>query len=429
MGEPLRRAGDAYIVRGGRGTTIIAGYPWFTDWGRDTFISMRGLCLAAGRFEESREILLQWAGAVSQGMLPNRFPDGGEPPEYNTVDAALWFVVAVHDYLSLAPPPTDGDGLERWGRDQATLLQTCEQILDGYAAGTRYGIRLDPEDGLLFAGEPGVALTWMDARLSDGTVVTPRVGKPVEIQALWLNALYLMAANSARWRLLYEKARVCFEQRFWNPARGCLFDVVDVNGEPGKNDPSMRPNQIFAVGGLPLVLLPGAWARTTVETVERELLTPGGLRTLGRDEPGYCGRYEGGPTATRRRVPPGHGVAVAAGAVRGGVGARARGWPGGAGRGAGAVRRAVAGGDARGGGFEPSARDHRRGRPVHVAGLPVPGVVGGRGEPVGVGRAEVRAARATVSFNADGAGVARPGARRGRRASGHRCPARGRGCN
>ncbi len=296
VGEPLRRTGDAYIVRGGRGTTIIAGYPWFTDWGRDTFISMRGLCLAAGRFEESREILLQWAGAVSQGMLPNRFPDGGEAPEYNTVDAALWFVVAVHDYLSLAPPPTDGDGLERWSRDQATLLQTCEQILDGYVAGTRYGIHLDPEDGLLFAGAPGIALTWMDARLSDGTVVTPRVGKPVEIQALWLNALFLMAPNSARWRLLYEKARVRFEAKFWNVARGCLFDVVDVNGEPGRNDPSMRPNQIFAVGGLPLVLLPGAWARTTVETVERELLTPGGLRTLGRDEPGYCPHYEGGPT-------------------------------------------------------------------------------------------------------------------------------------
>ena len=294
--EPLRRAGDAYIVRGGRGTTIIAGYPWFTDWGRDTFISMRGLTLAAGRFEESREILLQWAGAVSQGMLPNRFPDGGEPPEYNTVDAALWFVTAVHDYLTLASPPTDAAGLERWGRDQATLLNTCEAILEGYAAGTRYGIRLDPGDGLLLAGEPGVALTWMDARINGGVPVTPRIGKPVEIQALWLNALYQMAPNSARWRLLYEKARVQFETKFWNADRGSLFDVVDVNGEAGRNDPSLRPNQIFAVGGLPLVLLTPARARAVVDLVERELLTPGGLRTLGRGEPGYCGRYEGGPT-------------------------------------------------------------------------------------------------------------------------------------
>ena len=296
--DDLRRAGDAYLVRGGRGTTIIAGYPWFTDWGRDTFISLRGLCLAAGRFDEAREILLQWAGAVSGGMLPNRFPDGGEAPEYNTADASLWFVVATHDYLSLAPRPGDAAGLERFSRDQTQLLAVCEAILTGHAAGTRYGIRADPDDGLLFAGEPGgtTALTWMDARV-DNRPITPRVGKPVEIQALWLNALALMSANSARWRLLYERGRVQFEQKFWNAERNCLFDVIDCNGQPGRNDPSLRPNQIFAVGGLPLVLLSAARARAVVSSVEVELLTPVGLRTLARSEPGYAGRYEGSPSA------------------------------------------------------------------------------------------------------------------------------------
>ena len=290
--DPLTRAGDAYLVRGGRGLTIVAGYPWFTDWGRDTFISLRGLCLAAGRFEEAREILLPWSYTVSGGMIPNRFPDGGEPPEYNTVDAALWFVVAAHDYLSLRPRPADAAGLERHARDEGLLTSTCEAILTGYAAGTRYGIRLDEADGLLFAGEAGVALTWMDARV-DGRAITPRMGKPVEIQALWLNALYLMAANSPRWRMLYEKARVNFETRFWNAERGCLFDVVDVDGERGRNDPSLRPNQLFAVGGLPLVLLKGPAARAVVDVVESALLTPLGLRTLAPGEPGYCPYYVG----------------------------------------------------------------------------------------------------------------------------------------
>ena len=293
LSDPLRRAGDAYLVRGLRGPTIIAGYPWFTDWGRDTFISLRGLCLAAGRFDEAREILLQWAGAVSQGMLPNRFPDGGEPPEYNTVDAALWFIAAVFDYLALLPPPADADGQKRAARDEATLRQTGEAILAGYAAGTRYGIRLDPEDGLLFAGAPGFALTWMDARIDNGQPVTPRMGKPVEIQALWLNALHLLGVNSSYWQLLYERARASFERKFWNDARGCLFDVVDTDFQPGKNDDRLRPNQIFAVGGLPLALLSDAHARAVVDTVERELLTPTGLRTLAPGEPGYCAYYNG----------------------------------------------------------------------------------------------------------------------------------------
>ena len=293
---PLRRAGDAYLVRGGRGTTILAGYPWFTDWGRDTFISLRGLCLAAGRFAEARDLLLQWSNSVSEGMLPNRFPDGGEAPEYNTADAALWFIVAAHDYLHLAPPPDEAHGLERWSREQQMLLGTCESILAGYAAGTRYGIRLDEEDGLLCAGEPGgtTALTWMDARVDDRPI-TPRVGKPVEIQALWLNCLCLMAANSPRWRLLYERGRVSFAAKFWYEERGCLYDVIDCDHAPGTRDGSLRPNQVFAVGGLPLILLPPAQARRMLDTVEAALLTPLGLRTLAPTDQGYCPRYEGSP--------------------------------------------------------------------------------------------------------------------------------------
>ena len=293
--DPLRRAGDDYLARGGRGLTILAGYPWFTDWGRDTFISLRGLCLAAGRFDEAREILLTWLGTLSEGMIPNRFPDGGEAPEYNTADASLWFVVAAHDYLALVPRPRDAASFERHARDGTALLAGCETILAAHAVGTRHGLRADPQDGLLFAGEPGstLALTWMDARF-EGQAVTPRIGKPVEIQALWLNALALMAPHSAHWRALYERGRISFEEKFWNPERDCLFDVVDADNAPGKRDASLRPNQIFAVGGLPLVLLSPGRARAVVAALESALLTPMGLRTLAPGEPGYCPRYEGG---------------------------------------------------------------------------------------------------------------------------------------
>lgn len=177
--SPLHRAADAYIVQRGEGKTIIAGYPWFTDWGRDTFIALRGLCLATKRFGDARNILLYWADSVSEGMLPNRFPDNGEALEYNSVDASLWYIIAIHDYFQAVKPT---------GQDRAILLQAVEQILNGYSKGTRHGIRMD-QDGLLAAGEPGVQLTWMDAKVGDW-VVTPRIGKPVEVNALWLNALW-----------------------------------------------------------------------------------------------------------------------------------------------------------------------------------------------------------------------------------------------
>ncbi|MET0620441.1 MAG: amylo-alpha-1,6-glucosidase [Thermoanaerobaculia bacterium] len=287
--EPLERAADAYLVRRGSGRTVVAGYPWFTDWGRDTFISLRGLCFATGRLDEAGRILVEWAGAVSEGMLPNLFPDGTAQPEYNSVDASLWYLVVMSEYFQArAAAGRRVEGSER------TILQTAfGEILTGYARGTRFGIRAD-EDGLLAAGVPGVQLTWMDARVGDW-VVTPRIGKPVEIQALWINALRIADAFTDQFRDLLARATDSFERRFWNEAQGCLYDVVDPDHRPGTVDATLRPNQIFAVGGLPFPLLTGERARRVVDAVEAKLWTPLGLRTLPPDAPGYRGRYEGGP--------------------------------------------------------------------------------------------------------------------------------------
>ncbi len=284
----LHRAADAYLVRRGTGKTIVAGYPWFTDWGRDTFIALRGLCLATGRFAEAQQILLEWAGAVSEGMLPNRFPDRGDAPEFNSVDASLWYVAAVHDFLRVM----EAEERKVPARNRKTLQEATEAILTGYSRGTRYGIRLD-DDGLLAAGEPGVQLTWMDAKVGDW-VVTPRIGKPVEVEALWLNALWVGSQFSEPWKRLFGRGSQAFRSRFWNEAGGYLYDVVDPNHHPGTADPAFRPNQIFAVGGLPIALLEGDRARRVVEAVEARLWTPLGLRSLASGEPGYTPRYEGG---------------------------------------------------------------------------------------------------------------------------------------
>jgi predicted glycogen debranching enzyme len=285
----LDRAADAYLVRRGSGRSIVAGYPWFTDWGRDTFISMRGLCIATGRLAEARDILREWAGAVSEGMLPNRFSDrADDPAEFNAVDASLWFVIAVHDLVTAA---AGGDVLRAADGDR--LYAAVTQILEGYSRGTRYGIRADA-DGLLAAGEAGAQLTWMDARVGDREI-TPRIGKPVEVQALWLNALWIASARDGRWREPFERGRAAFDDRFWNANRSCLYDVVDAGHVPGACDPAVRPNQIFAIGGLPLALVDGERAVRVVDRVEHELLTPVGLRTLAPSDPGYGGCYDGPP--------------------------------------------------------------------------------------------------------------------------------------
>ncbi len=301
---PLEAAADAYLVDGRHGKTILAGYPWFTDWGRDTFVSMRGLALALGRLDDARQILLTWSGTVSEGMLPNRFPDRGDMPEYNSVDASLWFVIAVGEFLEACrchQYPLDL-------HDQTLLESAVAAILTGYGRGTRYGIRVE-EDGLLACGGPGTQLTWMDAKVGD-RVVTPRVGKPVEIQALWLNALSIAhslaiprqspmsqvdAPIDRTWQDDFERGLTSFRQRFWNDSRGMLYDVVDVDHRSGTVDASVRPNQILAVGGLPLVLIEPERARSVVDAVERQLWTPLGLRTLAPSEPGYTAHYRGGP--------------------------------------------------------------------------------------------------------------------------------------
>ena len=285
---PRGTAAEAYVVDRGRGRTVIAGFPWFTDWGRDTFIAMRGLMLVTGHLAEVEAILLAWSGTVSEGMLPNRFLDTGTLPEYNAVDASLWFIVLTYEYLFAA----EENGRTVPAETRHRLHDAVEAILQGYAAGTRFAIAAD-SDGLLRAGVPGVQLTWMDAKINDRPV-TPRIGKPVEIQALWINALRIGSSWSPRWADLARRATASFVDRYPNPGTG-LYDVVDVDGMRGAVDEKLRPNQILAVGGLPFALLEGDAARQVVDLVESKLLTPLGLRTLSPDDPDYVPEYRGDP--------------------------------------------------------------------------------------------------------------------------------------
>ena len=289
VARTLALAADAFVVRRGEDLrTIVAGYPWFTDWGRDTMIALPGICLTTGRQDDAKRILRAFARNVDSGMLPNRFPDVGEAPEYNTVDATLWFFVAAHRYLEATHDAS-------FVREE--LLPVFEDIVAWHDRGTRFGIRVD-SDGLLTAGEPGVQLTWMDAKVGDW-VVTPRQGKPVEIQALWYNALTILAALQKRAGRHPEAAALArrakqvkerFVAAFWNDAAGCLYDVVDGD----RRDASIRPNQVLALS-LPYPLLPKDKARSVLRVVEAKLLTPYGLRSLAPDDPAYLGRYEGDP--------------------------------------------------------------------------------------------------------------------------------------
>jgi len=268
------------------GKTILAGYPWFGDWGRDTMVSLPGLTLATGRSEVARAILQTFARYADQGMLPNRFPDAGEPPEYNTVDATLWYFEALRAYHAA----TGDDDLLR------ELFPVLEGMMDWYHRGTRYNIHVDPDDGLLYAGEKGVQLTWMDVKIGDW-VVTPRIGKPIEVNALWYNALRTMVKFARRVGEPYERYEIMAKQagegftRFWNEAAGYCYDVLD---GPDGNDTSLRPNQIFAVS-LPESPLTPARQRAVVEACARALLTSHGLRSLAPDHPQYRGHYGGSP--------------------------------------------------------------------------------------------------------------------------------------
>jgi predicted glycogen debranching enzyme len=272
-----RSAADFVVARktpdGKDGTTILAGYPWFADWGRDTMIAMPGLLLATGRFEQARQVLVVFADYVSQGMIPNRFDDYGGQPHYNTVDASLWFIHAVHEYLRLSGDRQSGE---------QKLLPACRQIIDGYRQGTRFGIHMDQADGLITQGDASTQLTWMDAK-HDGVTFTPRQGKAVEINALWYHALRLMGETA-----MADRAGQSFRKAFWiSPFRG-LYDVA--GGD--RQDTALRPNQIFAAS-LPNSPLDAGQQRAVVEVVRRELLTPYGLRTLAASDPRYCPRFEG----------------------------------------------------------------------------------------------------------------------------------------
>lgn len=282
----LHRAADAFIVRRASGRTIVAGYPWFADWGRDTFIAVRGLCIAGGRVDDAGEILREWAGHVSEGMSPNYFPENGQDAEYNSVDASLWFVVAVYEYLKVAARR------RRFAQSELEVFEAAvTSIVEGYQNGTRFGIKAD-ESGLLSAGVKGVQITWMDAKVGEW-VVTPRIGKPVEIQALWINALRIAARWNPKWRALANLAQSEFTQRFWNEATGCLFDVVEVDHEPGRVDASIRPNQLLAVGGLPWAVLEGVQAERVMAVVESQLWTVAGVRSLAPNDPSFVGHYGG----------------------------------------------------------------------------------------------------------------------------------------
>lgn len=269
------------------GKTIIAGYHWFGDWGRDTTISLPGLTLATGRPEIARTILLTFARYLDRGMLPNLFPEAGETPEYNTVDAALWYFEAVRAYWVATQ---DESAI-------AQLFPALVEIVEAYRAGTRYQIHLDESDGLIYAGEAGMQLTWMDAKVGDW-VITPRIGKPVEVNALWYNALLVLAQLAHKlnrpyreYEQLAERARQGFS-RFWNPQLGYCYDVIDT---PQGNDASLRPNQIFAVS-LPvegMALLSPGQQQFVVKNVARSLLTSHGLRSLSPDDPNYQGTYGG----------------------------------------------------------------------------------------------------------------------------------------
>jgi predicted glycogen debranching enzyme len=314
--QQLVLAADQFIVRRTTGSpgataeagqTVIAGYHWFNDWGRDAMIALPGLTLSTGRPEVAAEILRTFARYVVDGLIPNTFPDRpGADPEYNTADASLWYVLAVRAYHEAT----------RDDRLVDELLPTMREVIDRHERGTRYGIGMDPEDGLLRQGAPGMALTWMDAKVGEG--VSPRTGKAVEINALWYNALRALAAflaarddpASQRYGAAADRVRAAFRARFVRQGRRSLLDVVD---GPEGDDGSVRPNQIFAVS-LPFPLLERDEAAAVVDEVGRALLTTYGLRSLSPDDPAYHGEYGGDPVHRDRAYHQGPAWAWLAGA-------------------------------------------------------------------------------------------------------------------
>jgi predicted glycogen debranching enzyme len=282
LSATLKDAADRFFVSTERRASIIAGYPWFTDWGRDTMISIPGLCLHTGRVGEARRILRDYAGQRFQGLIPNRFVEDGATPDYNTVDATLWFANALYKTL-------EAEWDEPFARE---MLVTLQDVVEWHIRGTLYGIRVDPDDGLLTQGETGVQLTWMDAKVGEW-VVTPRHGKPVEINGLWINLLRVaewlsgrLGVDGSPFRSAAERAEANFERKFWHEGRGHYLDTAD------PADASLRPNQLIPMA-LPFCVLDREHARKALGVIGRELLTPRGMRTLGPREPGYHGQFSG----------------------------------------------------------------------------------------------------------------------------------------
>ncbi len=290
----LMLAADQFIVNRAtpeapNGKTVIAGYPWFGDWGRDTMIALPGLTLATGRPEIAKPILRTFSHYLSQGMLPNAFPEANSTPGYNTVDATLWYFEAIRAYVEATQ---DIELLQE-------LFPALKEIVDWHLKGTRYHVKCDSRDGLLYAGEPGAQLTWMDAKVEDW-VVTPRIGKPVEVNALWINALSCMARfartlgeSELGYARLAAQASSGFE-RFWDAELGYCYDVIDSPTTQGsRQDASIRPNQLFAVS-LPYgpVLSP-VQQKSIVDICAQQLVTSHGLRSLAQPHPDYTGTYGG----------------------------------------------------------------------------------------------------------------------------------------
>nr|MBA2678329.1 glycogen debranching enzyme N-terminal domain-containing protein [Ktedonobacteraceae bacterium] len=268
--------------------TIIAGYPWFTDWGRDSMISLPGLLLCTGRYSEARGALKAFISYIHKGLIPNRFPDKGEEPVYNAVDATLWMMRALNLYLLKT-----GDWMLL-----KDLFPVLQDSIQWYIHGTEYDIRVDPQDGLLHAGVPGVQLTWMDARVGDW-IVTPRIGKAVEVNALWYHALSAMegwavrlSTDATQYGQLRSLVRQNFAARFWYEEGGYLYDVVDVEGVTAQNDPALRPNQLFAAS-LNYELLPEIQVASILRQATDQLLTPSGLRSLSPTDSAYCAHFAG----------------------------------------------------------------------------------------------------------------------------------------
>ena len=354
---------------------MVAGYPWFGEWSRDTMTSYEGLFLSTRRFEEGRDLLARSAATLSEGMLANTADAGGL--EYNTADGTLWFIHAVGRHVAVTG---DVDILTK-------LNGALDGIIDAHSHGTRFGIKVDPSDGLLQQGAPGWALTWMDARV-DGQPITQRGGKAVEINALWINALGTitdlntrLGRHTGRWQSLHDFARESFVKRF---ARG--DHLLDVVGTTGPDDSAIRPNQLLALS-LPhapfhrtAIAGNSALAEIAAGVVRRsraELLTSLGMRSLSPHDPAYIGSHHGGPAERDRAVPPGNGLAMARRAVRRCCRRRWR------------PRRA----DRAPGRVGPGLRlrDGRRRRTPRCDGLPLPGVVGCRALPGAEGRARLEA--------------------------------------